>query len=161
MLVSAASHAPVPDEGKTTVALSLARVCARGNKKVLLVDCDFRRPSVRKALGFEQVRPRIKDPVLEERAKRQVQATLLVEKIAQKENIEASDKDVQERVDHLARAAGDKAKTVREFYSRADARDELRAQIVFDRTLNFLLEKASVKDVDSKPVKVDEEGKKS
>ena len=93
---------------------------------------------------------------LEERAKRQVQATLLVEKIAQKENIEVSEKDVQERVDALARASGDKAKSVREFYSRADAREELRAQIVFDRTLNFLLEKASVKEVDSKPVKVDE-----
>jgi len=44
----------VPDEGKTTIALSLARVCARGDKKVLLIDCDFRRPSIRNALGLEQ-----------------------------------------------------------------------------------------------------------
>lgn len=43
----------VPDEGKTTIALSLARVCARGGKKVLLVDCDFRRPSVRKTMGLD------------------------------------------------------------------------------------------------------------
>ena len=43
----------VPDEGKTTVALSLARVCARGNKRVLLIDCDFRRPSISKALGLK------------------------------------------------------------------------------------------------------------
>jgi exopolysaccharide transport family protein len=42
----------VPDEGKTTVALSLARVAARGNKRVLLIDCDFRRPSIRGALGL-------------------------------------------------------------------------------------------------------------
>jgi trigger factor len=98
---------------------------------------------------------------LEERARRQVQATLLVEKIAQRENIEVSDQEVQERIDQLTRAAGDKAKTVREFYSRPDARDELRAQMVFDRTLNFLLEKANVKDVDPKPVKVDEQHKRS
>ena len=44
----------VPDEGKTTVALSLARICARGTKKVLLVDCDFRRPAIRKALGIDK-----------------------------------------------------------------------------------------------------------
>ena len=43
----------VPDEGKTTVALSLARVSARVNKKVLLIDCDLRRPSIAKLLGIE------------------------------------------------------------------------------------------------------------
>lgn len=42
----------VPDEGKTTVALSLARVMARSNKKVLLIDGDLRRPSVAKVLGL-------------------------------------------------------------------------------------------------------------
>ncbi|MGH6827645.1 MAG: GumC family protein [Rhizomicrobium sp.] len=42
----------IPDEGKTTVALSLARTFARADKKVLLVDCDLRRPNVAKALGF-------------------------------------------------------------------------------------------------------------
>jgi capsular exopolysaccharide synthesis family protein len=58
----------VPDEGKTTVALSLARVCARGKKKVLLVDCDFRRPSVRKALGLEGARAYARTSAIEERA---------------------------------------------------------------------------------------------
>ena len=74
---------------------------------------------------------------LEGRALRQVQATLLVEKISQLENIEITDKDVQERVENLSRAAGDRAKTVREAYSRPDTRDDLRAQMVFDRTLRF------------------------
>src|ERR1043166_3693002 len=98
---------------------------------------------------------------LEERAQRQVQATLLVEKIAEREKLEVTDKEVQERVDQLVRAAGDKAKSVRDFYSRPDARDEIRAQMVFDRTLGFLLDKAHVKEVDPKPVKVDEEDKKN
>ncbi|HEY7166655.1 MAG TPA: trigger factor [Candidatus Binatia bacterium] len=96
---------------------------------------------------------------LEERARRQVQATLLVEKVAEKEKIDASDKDIQERVDRLARGAGERAKNVRDFYSREDARGELRAQIVFDRTLGFLLEKANVKEVDPPPLKVDDESK--
>jgi len=97
---------------------------------------------------------------LEGRALRQVQATLLVEKISQLENIEVSDKEVQERVDNLTRAAGDRAKTVREAYSRPDTRDDLRAQMVFDRTLGFLLERALIKEVDAPATKVDEQGKK-
>jgi trigger factor len=98
---------------------------------------------------------------LESRAVRQVQATLLVEKIAQLEKIEVSDKDLQERIDTLVRAAGERAKTIREFYARPDSRDELRAQIAFDRTLNFLLQRAIVKEIDAPPLKVDDRGEKS
>jgi trigger factor len=98
---------------------------------------------------------------LESRATRQVQATLLIEKIAELEKIEISDKEIQERVDHTAKSAGDRAKAVREFYARPDARDELRAQIIFDRTLDFLLERAQVEEVDPPNSKVDEHGEKS
>ena len=98
---------------------------------------------------------------LEGRAARQVQATLLVEKIAQLEHVEVSEKEIQQRIDSLARAAGEKGTTVREYYSRSDARDELRSQMVFDHTLSFLLEKATIKEVDPKPVKVDDRDKKS
>ena len=96
----------------------------------------------------------------EERARRQVQATLLVEKISHLENIEVSDKEVQDRIENLIRAAGDRAKTVREAYSRPETRDDLRAQMIFDRTLNFLLERARIKDVDAPATKVDERAKK-
>jgi len=98
---------------------------------------------------------------LEARAVRQVQATLLVERIAQLEKIEIADKEVQERIDNLARAAGDRAKTVREIYARPDARDDLRAQMVFDRTVAFLLERAKIREVDLPPSKVDEQAEKS
>ena len=42
----------MPDEGKSTVALSLARIAARGDQKVLLIDCDLRHPSIAEALGL-------------------------------------------------------------------------------------------------------------
>jgi trigger factor len=93
---------------------------------------------------------------LESRATRQVQGTLLLEKISQLEKIEVTDREVQERVDNLARAAGERAKTVREIYSKAEARDELRAQMVFDKTLVHLLERARIKEVDASHSKVDE-----
>jgi trigger factor len=98
---------------------------------------------------------------LEARATRQVQATLLMEKIAQLEKIEVTDKEVQERVDTLARAASEQGKALREFYARPDARDELRAQLVFDRAVNFLLDRARIKDVDLPISKVDEPAEKS
>ena len=98
---------------------------------------------------------------MEARAMRQVQATLLVEKIAQLEKIEITDKEVQERVDSMARAASERAKTVREFYARPEARDELRAQLVFDRAVDYLLEHARIKEVDPPVSMVDEQAEKS
>lgn len=38
---------PSPGDGKTTVALNIAVALARGNNRVLLIDCNFRRPGVR------------------------------------------------------------------------------------------------------------------
>jgi trigger factor len=98
---------------------------------------------------------------LEARALRQVQATLLMERIAQCEKIEVADKEIQGRIDALARAAGDRAKAVRQIYSRPEAREDLRAQMVFDRTVEFLLENAKIKDIDQPPSKVDEQTEKS
>jgi succinoglycan biosynthesis transport protein ExoP len=45
----------VPDEGKTTVSLSLARLAARMGQKVVIVDGDLRRPSVAEALRLKDV----------------------------------------------------------------------------------------------------------
>ena len=42
----------VPGEGKTTVAVSIARLAARNGKKAIVIDCDLRRPATGKALGI-------------------------------------------------------------------------------------------------------------
>lgn len=91
-------------------------------------------------------------------ALRQVQAALLIEKIAAAEKIEVADKEIQGEIDRLAHGAKEQGKLVREFYQRADARDDLRAQLLFDRTLDSLLERAKVKEID---LAVDAEEKKS
>lgn len=43
----------LPDEGKTTTALSLARISALAGSKTVLVDCDLRRRSATHCLGLE------------------------------------------------------------------------------------------------------------
>lgn len=42
----------LPGEGKTRLAVDLGRLCAQAGQRVLLFDGDFRRPSVRRALGL-------------------------------------------------------------------------------------------------------------
>lgn len=43
----------LPQEGKTTLAVSLATLVARSNKRVLLIDLDLRHPSVHRELGWQ------------------------------------------------------------------------------------------------------------
>ncbi len=43
----------LPNEGKSTMALSLARAYALTGKRTLLIDCDLRKPSVNKQLNLE------------------------------------------------------------------------------------------------------------
>jgi exopolysaccharide transport family protein len=42
----------LPEEGKTTIAVSLATFAARSHKRVLLIDLDLRHPSVHRELGW-------------------------------------------------------------------------------------------------------------
>ncbi|HEX9879376.1 MAG TPA: trigger factor [Candidatus Binatia bacterium] len=104
---------------------------------------------------------------LEPQARRQVQGTLLVEAIAAKEKIAVSDAEVQQRVDELVRSARDQSVALRDYYKREEAQQDLCSQMVFKRTLDFLLERAKVKDVElpksgkaSVKSKVDEPKKK-
>ena len=57
----------IPGEGKTTVAVNLAISLARQGKKVVLVDCDLRNPSIGEFLGITEQHQGI-DSVLHKKA---------------------------------------------------------------------------------------------
>ena len=44
----------VPNEGKTTIALMIAASAAHSGQRVLVIDCDLRRPSASSVLGLEK-----------------------------------------------------------------------------------------------------------
>lgn len=93
---------------------------------------------------------------LQPHARRQVMATLILEKIAEIEKVEVSDGELQKRIEEAARVAGDRAAAVRNYYERADARENLRSQMIIDRTIDYLLQHAEMKEVDPA---VDAQGK--
>jgi capsular exopolysaccharide synthesis family protein len=57
---------PISGDGKTTTVINLAGVFAhRSDARVLLVDCDLRRPSVASAVGLIGDRPGLVDTILD------------------------------------------------------------------------------------------------
>lgn len=97
------------------------------------------------ARGENRTREELREQ-LEPEARRRVKAMLLIEKISAAENIEAPEEEVNHRIERMVRSAGERAQTVREFYRREDAREELRSQIVSEKTLEFLLEHAKISE---------------
>lgn len=45
-----------PSEGKSTTVVNLAVTMAQNNKRVLLIDCDFRKPRVHKYFGISNIK---------------------------------------------------------------------------------------------------------
>ena len=55
----------VPSEGKSTLAMLIARISAQAGQKVVLVDTDFRRPTVEKKLGINTSQPGLTDLLMQ------------------------------------------------------------------------------------------------
>ena len=82
-------------------------------------------------------------------AEKQVKCSLLVEVIAEKESIGVSDEEVEEKIEEIAASNNQDVATVREFYRKEGLWEGLKIKLQEKKTLNFLLEKAIIIEVDT------------
>ncbi len=83
---------------------------------------------------------------VEKAAKRQVAADLLLRRIADKEDIQVSDEDLDVALEERAQAIGQRGDVLRQAYERKGILDEFRGEIRRRRVLDFLLENAKILD---------------
>ena len=76
------------------------------------------------------------------RAEQEVRGTLLLEAIAAKEGLQATDADVDAKVESLAQEAGAQAAAVRRAYGNADQRQSLSLRLREEKTIEFLKSRA-------------------
>jgi len=77
-------------------------------------------------------------------AQKQVRTFLILEKIASQEGIAATDEEVDERLKEMAERMHQKFDVVKRYYEKNGLLPEVKAGILRDKTLHFLLEKANV-----------------
>jgi trigger factor len=88
-------------------------------------------------------------------AEKEVRGRLILEKVAEMENITASEADVQQRLEQLAAQMNQRVEAVKSQLQKKDRLEDLRAVIQEEKTLDFLLSQAKIVEGKSAP----EEGK--
>jgi trigger factor len=77
-------------------------------------------------------------------AQKQVKTFLILEKIADQEGIAVTDEEADDRLREMSERMHQKFDVVKRYYEKNGLLPEVKAGIIRDKTLNFLLEKASI-----------------
>ncbi|PYU79847.1 MAG: trigger factor [Acidobacteria bacterium] len=83
----------------------------------------------------------------EERAKDDVKAELIIDRIATAENIDATDEEVTHELEHMASHAGESAEALRARLTKQGTLDRMKAKLRSDKTLDWLAQNAKIKTV--------------
>jgi trigger factor len=83
----------------------------------------------------------------EERAKEDVKAELVIDRIATEEKIEVTDEELDHEVEHMAGHSGESAEAFRARLTKQGALDRMKAKLRSDKTIDWLAQNASVKTV--------------
>src|SRR3981189_2455156 len=83
----------------------------------------------------------------EERAKDDVKAELVIDRIATEEKIEVTDEELDHEIEHMAGHSGESAEAFRARLTKQGALDRMKAKLRSDKTIDWLAESASVKTV--------------
>jgi trigger factor len=89
---------------------------------------------------------------LTEGADDDVRGQLLLDAVSRKENIEVSEEEVGERVARLARSQGQQPARLRAEMDRDGRLDNLRFQMVQEKVLDFIIDRATVTEKEPEPV---------
>ena len=79
-----------------------------------------------------------------ESVERRIKLEFVLKAISEREKVVASDLDVKEMIEKLARGAGQNAAELRRYYANPGNTQGLRERLALDKTLDFLLTKATI-----------------
>ena len=83
----------------------------------------------------------------EERAKDDVKAELIIDRVASKENIDVTDEEVTHELEHMTEHSGESAEAIRARLTKQGALDRMKAKLRSDKTLDWLAQNAKIKTV--------------
>jgi len=83
----------------------------------------------------------------EERARDDVKAELVIDRIASEEKIEVTDEELDHELEHMAGHSGESAEVIRARLTKQDALDRMKAKLRSDKTVDWLAQNARVKTV--------------
>jgi trigger factor len=78
-----------------------------------------------------------------------VRERLILGQIAQQDDITISDEEFTEGLEKLAKGMGQEVETIRKYYEARGEEDILKEQMLEEKTLNYLVEKANIKEVEA------------
>lgn len=94
---------------------------------------------------FEELQSR-----MEESATRDIRVSLVLSEIAEKENIEANDEDVEAEITKMAEESGYPRESVAAYIDRTESKDTLKNRILRGKVLDFLVNASNIKSVGHK-----------
>ncbi len=83
----------------------------------------------------------------EERAKDDVKAELVIDRIATEEKIDVTEDELQHELEHVASHSGESAEAIRARLTKQGALDRMKAKLRSDKTVDWLAQSARVKTV--------------
>jgi trigger factor len=83
----------------------------------------------------------------EDRAKDDVKAELIIDRIATDEKIDATEEELDHELEHMASHSGESAEAIRARLTKQGALDRMKAKLRSDKTIDWLAQNASVKTI--------------
>src|SRR5256884_7228494 len=83
----------------------------------------------------------------EDRAKDDVKAELIIDRIATAENIDVTDEEVTHELEHMASHGGESAEAIRARLTKQGTLDRMKAKLRSDKTLDWLAQKDKIRTV--------------